>query len=92
MLHPRLALLRAPAAQRCPAKLAHAVGRCLPGPTCVPQGMRDLGLESFGAQLSLLGKQMASSLNAILPADLNPFAFDEDDYDEEELAAAAAAK
>jgi hypothetical protein len=54
--------------------------------------MRDLGLESFGAQLSLLGRQVASSLNAILPSDLNPFAFDEDDYDEEELAAAAAAR
>jgi hypothetical protein len=64
---------------------------------CLPrilllQGMRDLGLESFGAQLSLLGKQVASSLNAILPAELNPFAFDEEEYDDGELAAAAAAK
>lgn len=56
------------------------------------QGMRDLGLESIGAQLSLLGKQVASSLNSILPTDLNPFAFDEEDYDDDELAAAAAMK
>jgi hypothetical protein len=54
--------------------------------------MRDLGSELIGAQLSLLGKQMASSLNSSLPADLNPFAFDGNDYDEDELAAAAAAK
>lgn len=51
-----------------------------------------MGLETFGAQLSLLGRQVASSLNAILPADLNPFVFDEEDYDEDELAAAAAAR
>lgn len=38
---------------------------CLPAP---PQSMRDLGLESLGAQLSLLGRQVASSLNSILPA------------------------
>jgi hypothetical protein len=62
----------------------------MPSPT--PQGMRDLGLESIGAQLSLLGKQVASSLNSILPTDLNPFAFDEEDYDDDELAAAAAMK
>lgn len=31
------------------------------------QSMRDLGLESLGAQLSLLGRQVASSLNSILP-------------------------
>ena len=42
--------------------------------------MRDLGLESLGAQLSLLGRQVATSLNAILPEDLNPFGL----YDEEE--------
>ncbi len=48
------------------------------------QGMRDLGLESLSAQLSLLGRQVAQGLNSILPADLNPF-FDYDEEDEEEL-------
>lgn len=55
------------------------------------KGMRDLGLEQFGAQMSLLGRQVATSLNAILPADLNPFGFDEEELEEEEAAAAAKA-
>ena len=42
------------------------------------QGMRDLGLEQLGAQLSLFGRQVASSIGALLPAELNPFGPDED--------------
>ncbi len=48
--------------------------------------MRDLGLEQLGAQLSLLGKQVTQGLNAILPADINPFGYDEDEWSEEEAA------
>ncbi|KAL4457848.1 hypothetical protein ABPG75_012713 [Micractinium tetrahymenae] len=55
------------------------------------KSMRDLGLESLGAQLSLLGRQVATSLNAILPADLNPFGFDDEELEEEAAAAAAKA-
>ncbi|PSC71509.1 antibiotic ABC transporter ATP-binding [Micractinium conductrix] len=55
------------------------------------KGLRDLGLESFSAQLSLLGRQVASTLNDILPADLNPFAYDEEELEEEERLAAAKA-
>lgn len=55
------------------------------------KSMRDLGLESLGAQLSLLGRQVASSLNSILPPDLNPFGFDEEELEEEAAAAAARA-
>ncbi len=40
--------------------------------------MRDLGLEQLGAQLSLFGRQVASSISAILPAELNPFGPDEE--------------
>lgn len=35
--------------------------------------MRDLGLESLGAQLSLLGRQITSSINAVLPEELALF-------------------
>ncbi|KAL4420064.1 hypothetical protein ABPG77_004329 [Micractinium sp. CCAP 211/92] len=55
------------------------------------KSMRDLGLESLGAQLSLLGRQVASSLNSILPPDLNPFGYDEEDLEDESAAAAARA-
>ena len=52
------------------------------------QGLRDLGLDSLSAQMSLLGKQMASGLNAILPPELNPFVDEEDEELEAEAAAA----
>lgn len=32
--------------------------------------MRDLGLEGLGAQLSLLGRQVASALDSVLPAEV----------------------
>jgi hypothetical protein len=48
--------------------------------------MRDLGLEQLGAQLSLLGKQVTQGLNAILPADINPFGLDDEEWDEEAAA------
>lgn len=34
------------------------------------QGMRDLGLEGLGAHLSLLGRQVASALDSVLPAEV----------------------
>ncbi|KAI7840368.1 hypothetical protein COHA_005912 [Chlorella ohadii] len=55
------------------------------------QGMRDLGLEQLGAQLSLFGRQVASSISAILPAELNPFGPDEEEVEEYEARAAAKA-
>ena len=57
-----------------------------PGLCCAVQGMRDLGLEQLGAQLSLLGKQVTQGLNAILPADINPFGLDDEEWDEEAAA------
>lgn len=35
--------------------------------------MRDLGLEQLGAQLSLLGRQITTSINAMLPEELALF-------------------
>lgn len=56
----------------CPATL------CALTPTHPHQGMRDLGLEQLGAQLSLFGRQVASSISSLLPAELNPFGPDEE--------------
>lgn len=53
--------------------------------------MRDMGLESLGAQLQLLGRQVAAALHDVLPAELNPFGTDEEEVEEEEARAAARA-
>lgn len=58
-------------------------------PPCSPQSMRDMGLESLGAQLSLLGRQVAQAVGDILPPELNPFGPDEEELEEEEMRAAA---
>ncbi|PRW56231.1 pyoverdine dityrosine biosynthesis [Chlorella sorokiniana] len=55
------------------------------------QGMRDLGLEQLGAQLSLFGRQVASSISSLLPAELNPFGPDEEEVEEYEAAVRAKA-
>ena len=74
----RLVLLEA----RCSAAPA-SQGPCppllsLPFPSLIWQSMRDLGLEQLGAQLSLFSRQVASSLGALLPPELNPFGPDEE--------------
>lgn len=55
------------------------------------QGIRDLGLEQLSAQLSLFGRQVASSISSLLPAELNPFGPDEEEVEEYEAAARAKA-